>query len=188
MTRRQTIAVPPEQKRATVRAAAPATPSGELVQHLTELHGGLKQLAALASEKLAALRAADAPALELCAAREGELVREVLSKEQQRNALLARLAQSLRFSLAEGAGLTEIAARLPEPLASSVRARGMALRETAAELQRKNRLVASVAHNLQAHIRGVLGDVAKAARESLVYGSAGRHEAGSPRYWVDAVG
>jgi hypothetical protein len=84
--------------------------------------------------------------------------------------------------------LKDIAARLPEPLASSLRARSTVLQTSAAELQRKNRLAGRVAQNLQSHIRGIFADVAAAAQESLVYGPQGQHETGRPRCWVDAVG
>ena len=168
--------------------AALAQPLAELERHLADLHAILKDLAALAGEKLAALRAADTAGLEECAAREGELLRRVHSGEPTRRALLARVAQHLRCRPPGRIGLIEIADRLPEPRASSLRARSVALREIAAELQRKNQLVATVARNLQAHIRGVFAEVAKAAQESVVYGPAGRHEAGNTRSWVDAVG
>lgn len=169
----------------------PATlgePLGALVQHLTTLHAALRQLAELAGEKLAALRGADAEALQLCAARELVLLKEVLGAQQERNALLARLAQSLRCPQPQATRLTEIADRLPEPLASSLRARSAALREVATELQRKNQLAATVARNLQAHIRGIFAEVAGAAQESLVYGCKGAHQTSSTRCWVDAVG
>jgi hypothetical protein len=157
----------------------------ELSQHLADLHAALKQLAELATEKLAAMRRADTDALNGCAEREEGLLRTVLRDEQGRNAILARLAQSLHCPQVR---LTEIVDRLPEPVASALRARSVALKEIAGELQRRNRLAASVAQNLQAHIRGIFADVASANRESLVYGPRGQHEMSSPRRWVDAVG
>lgn len=167
------------------RAADVTTTARELGQHLADLHALLKQLAELAGAKLAAMRQADTNALNACAAHEEELLREVFRTEQARNAVLARLAQSLHCPEVR---LTEIADRLPEPLASSLRARSLALKETASELQRRNKLAASVAQNLQAHIRGIFADVASATQESLVYGPQGQHEMSSPRRWVDAVG
>ena len=177
----------------TIRQAA-SVPSGlpafeaearELGQHLAELHATLKQLAELATEKLAAMRRADTEALNGCAAREEELLRDVFRRQQARNALLARLAQSLHCPEAR---LPEIADRLPEPLASSLRARSLALQETVGDLQRRNTLAATVARNLQAHIRGIFAEVASANQETLVYGPRGQHEISRPRCWVDAVG
>ena len=167
------------------RAADLTETARELGQHLAALHATLKQLTELANTKLAAMRQADTNALNACAAREEELLREVFRMEQARNAVLARLAQSLHCP---NVRLTEIAARLPEPLASSLRARSLALKEIAGELQRRNKLAAIVAQNLQGHIRGVFADVASATQESLVYGPQGQHEMSSPRRWVDAVG
>jgi hypothetical protein len=160
----------------------------EVVRHLSDLHAALTQLTDLAGEKLAAMRAADADALTRCAAREAELLQAVLKADEQRPALLARLAQSLRRPQLQAAKLTEIADHLPEPAASALRARGLALREIAGQLQRKNRLAAVVAHNLQGHLRGIFAEVAKAAQQSVVYGPAGRHYGTGPRCWVDAVG
>jgi len=170
--------------------AAPHTPAltdtgRELGQHLANLHTSLKQLAELARTKLAAMRQADTTALTACAAREEELLRDVCRGEQARNAVLARLAQSLHCPRVR---LTEITDRLPQPLASQIRARSVALKEIASESQQRNKLAAAVAQNLQAHIRGIFADVANANQESLVYGPHGQHEMSSPRRWVDAVG
>lgn len=156
-----------------------------LGQYLADLLATLKELTALATEKLAAMRQADTEALNRCAAREEELLRELFRRQQARNAELARLAQTLHCPQP---CLSEIITRLPEPLASSLWARSVALKEIAVELQRRNRLAASVAQNLQAHIRGIFADVASATQESLVYGPRGQHELSSPRRWVDAVG
>lgn len=160
----------------------------ELGECLTALHAALKSLSELAAEKLAGLRAADTAALERCAKREEEVLREVFRGEQRRKAVLARVAQGLHLAEPARARLTEVAERLPEPLASSLRARNAALRATVGELQRKNQLAARVAQNLQSHIRGVFAEVARAAQESLVYGPQGQHEVGRPRSWVEAIG
>jgi flagellar biosynthesis/type III secretory pathway chaperone len=165
-----------------------ALPLRELSQYLADLHDALKRLGALAAEKLAALRTANTAALRDCAVRENELVRQVLCDEQQRDAVLARLAQSLPGCPPKPVRLTELIEHLPEPLAGPLRARRAGLQEMATELQRKNRLVEAVVRNLQAHIRGVFAEVAKAAQESLVYGARGQHEVGSTRCCMDAVG
>ena len=84
--------------------------------------------------------------------------------------------------------LGEIAGYLPEPTASAIRARSMALREMAQTLKRKNRLAAQVAQDLQTHIRGIFAELAKVNQEQVVYGPRGNHEQTSTRSWVDAVG
>ncbi len=160
----------------------------DTVQHLGELHAALTSLLELAGEKLAALRAADTVALHRCAVQEEELLARVMTTEQQQPALLARLAQSLRCESLARARLTEIADRLPEPAASVLRARNVALRETARQLQRKNRLAAEVARNLHRHLRGIFADAVKSAQESLVYGPQGSQHTPGTRCWVDAVG
>lgn len=179
-------------------------PARELIQHLSDLQAIMKRLVELATQKLAAMRKADTALLQSCAAQEDQLLRELFQQQQGRNAVLARLAQSLPAPVTpptdqlgvppQKLRLAEIAERLPEPLASTLRARTLALREIAEQLQRKNRLVASVAQNLQAHIRGIFAELAQIGQERTVYGPPGQHQAGaaagsSPRqWWVDAVG
>lgn len=168
--------------------AAVLEPLRELVDYLGELHGLLRALAELAGQKLAALRAADAARLHACAAREGSLLQEIFRTAQGRAAVLARLAQALHIADLRTLRLAGLADRLPEPQASLLRARSTALAQVAAELQRKNTLVAAVAHDLQAHIRGVFAELARVGQEPSGYGPAGRPQAGSRRCWVDAVG
>ena len=160
----------------------------ELNDGLGGLHELLKQLVELADQKLAGMRAADTAALQACAAREAEVLEELARSDQERQATLARLAQALQIPKSARGCLSEITARIPEPLASALRARRLALREIAAQLQRKNKLAAGVAHNLQAHIRAVFAEVAKANQESVVYGPQGRHEQAGVLSWLDAVG
>jgi len=169
----------------------PAVPSGplrELVGCLSNLQTALKRLLALAEEKLAAMRAADVGALRDCALREDALLKQVFMEEKQRKAVLARVAQSVPCSGQERVSLTELADHLPEPLASSLRARSTALQALAEKLQQKNRVAANVAQNLQSHIRGVFAAVAKVGQETGVYGPRGEHESNVERRWIDAVG
>ena len=160
----------------------------DLGQQLAELHARLKQLAEIAGEKLAALRRADTGALTRCAAREERLLRENLGSEPRYKALLARVAQALQCPQPQQATLTDVIARLTEPAASLLRARGEALRQAATELQRKNRLAAEVARKLQSHLRGLVADLASTPPETAVYGPQGRQAGGSPRRFIDAVG
>lgn len=160
----------------------------ELLDQLAGLHTALQSLVALATDKLAALRRADVPVLENCAARESELLTALARGEPQRKAVLARVAQALPGGGDGAPRLSAVAERLPEPWRSALRARNVALQEIAAELQQKNRLAARVAQNLHSHIRGIFAELAGAAQESAVYGPQGKHETGAPRCWVDAVG
>ena len=176
---------------ATTSTSTPAARAAllrELGAHLAGLHALMKKLAALADEKLAAMRRADTEALDGCTAREAELVQSAFADDAKRKAILARVAQSLHLPQPERARLSEIVARVPEPLASALAARNRALREIAAELQRKNRLAAKVAQNLQLHLRGLFAELAGAAQETRVYGPRGQHEGSRPRCWVEAVG
>lgn len=167
-------------------AAAQVLPA--LAQELTEFQQVLQQLAQLAGSKITALRAADTPALEACAAREEQLLREVFRREQQRKAVLARTAQALHVATDHGVTLGDLAAALPEPLASSLWARSAGLQAAAEELQRKNQLVALVAQKLQSHIRGIFAEVAGVTTATPLYGPAGQRDARATRTWVDAVG
>ena len=160
----------------------------ELRDALATLHGLLQQLTELAGRKLDAMRRADTGDLQSCAAMEHRLLRDVSAKRKQREAILARLAQSLHWPEAVAAPLGEIADRLPEPFSSSIRAKNRALREVADTLQQKNRLAAAVARNLHAHVRSIFAELAKANQECVLYGPSGQHEQTSTDAWVDAVG
>jgi len=169
---------------------APSLEQGvrELHENLAALQSLLRQLLEQADEKLAAIRGGETERLHRCAAREADLLEEVARVEQQRRALLARLAQGVPLALTPTAPLSEVLQHFPEPAASILRARSVALRQIATQLQEKNGLVARVAHNLQSHIGAIFAEVASANRESVVYGPKGQHEARYVRSWVDAVG
>lgn len=160
----------------------------ELLGYLTSLHTSLAALVTLAHEKLDALRRADSRALQECALREEELIRRVVLGSRKRDALFARVAQGLQQQSGRKLTLAELTDALPEPQKSTLRARSVALRNAAAELQQKNRVIAKVARNLHSHIRGVFAEVAKLAQESEVYGAKGTQEAGQNACWLDAVG
>lgn len=159
-----------------------------LIENLAGLQGLLRQLLESTTAKLAAIRAADAEGLQRGAAREAEMLEQVYRLEQQRTAVLARLAQVLPGAAAKQARLSEIAALLPEPAASALRARNAALQQIALELRQKNGLVARVARHLQSHLAAVFSALAQANQESVVYGPKGQHAARRVRSWVDAVG
>ena len=170
---------------------APSEPEAhvrDLLAMLTALHDSLRQLVELADRKLAAMRIADTEALQRCTAEEGRLLQAVFARERQRDAILARLAQDLPQPGGGPAELSEIADRLAEPSSSRLQAKIAGLCQTATALREKNRLAATVARNLHAHVRTVFDDVANANRESVVYGPNGKHEQRNPQTWVDAVG
>lgn len=181
------ITVQPEP-RVLPSPAALAEPLGGLMEYLGELHVLLQRLTELSREKLASLRRADTEGLQSCAARERELLERVFRAAQGRAAVLARLAQALHIADLKDLRLVHFAERLPEPHASALRARIAALEQSARQLQQKNEIAATVAHNLQSHIRGVFAALAKATQEHTGYGPKGMPEMTSTRCWVDAVG
>lgn len=160
----------------------------DLLAALTALHERLGALTALAVEKLAALRTADVDAIEKLAQREEAALQSLQELDAQRKAVLARLAQLWPASESFEPKLEEIAARLPEPFSSQIRAKSEGLRSAAGALEQKNALLATVARTLHSHVRGVFADLAKDAQETLVYGRSGQHEKHTARCWVDAVG
>ena len=95
-------------------------PVDELLQYLQTLHTLLKNLVTLANEKLAALRKADSAALIDCAAREGVLIRDVLFGQQQRDALLARVAQRLPAEAGEVTTVGALAEHFSEPINNTI--------------------------------------------------------------------
>jgi ribosome-binding protein aMBF1 (putative translation factor) len=160
----------------------------ELLDSLSEFQRSLAALVELAGRKVSAMRAADAADLYACAREEGHLLEQAGAAEQRRQAIVARLAQTLRAERLRAAPLSEIADRFAEPHASAIRARSMGLRELARELGEKNHLAASVARNLHSHLRAVLSELARANLESLGYGPTGQREEIRTHSWVDAVG
>jgi hypothetical protein len=159
-----------------------------LAETLSELQPALRRLIELSERKLAALRRADTEGLTRCAQEEKELLQSVQLLERRRHAVLARLAQQLRWPPAAGATLSHIADRLHEPISSVIRARIAPLRDLASTLEKTNRLAASVARNLHQHLRALFADVARANQETVVYGPLGQPEMRTTRAWVDAVG
>jgi hypothetical protein len=155
---------------------------------LTAWHDQLGRLAELAAEKLAAMRAADADALQRCSADEAELLERVRSTAADREAALAGVAQAVRWEGVKTARLPQLAARLPQPHASRIHAKSLALREIAGTLEKRNRLAAGVARNLQSHLRAVLEGLAQGGQESVVYGRSGQFQNAAALNWVDAVG
>jgi hypothetical protein len=160
----------------------------DLLATLNALQQMLGQLLDLAVRKLAAMRHADTGALHKCAAEESVVLHALFEKEKERDAVIARLAQSLPLPEGGPLRLSHIAERLPEPLGSRLRAKTLGLRQVAGALQEKNRLAARVARNLHTHICAVFEDVAKVNQESVVYGPSGKHEQRNKETWVDAVG
>jgi flagellar biosynthesis/type III secretory pathway chaperone len=160
----------------------------EVLDTLATLQGLLQRLTELASRKLDAMRRADTGDLQSCTAMEHRLLADVSAARKEREAIVARLAQTLHWPEAVTAPLGEVADRLPEPFSSYIRAKNRALREVADTLQQKNRLAAVVARNLHTHVRSIFAELAKANQECVLYGPSGQHEQTSTDAWVDAVG
>lgn len=182
------------QSRPSLRIAPP--PHGDtrltgraLLECLQSLHESLQLLSDIADAKLLAMRQADPPGLHACAEREGKVLQQVGQLEQQRGALLARLAQLVQVKDLRRKPLSEIAELLPEPECSALRARTAGLRHISQQLQHKNQLAAEVARQLQSHIRAIFNDLAENAQERVVYGSNGQMNGhNKPRLMVDALG
>ena len=160
----------------------------ELLDLLSSLQDLLRQLTDLAGTKLQAMRGADASGLHQCAARECQVLERLFQREQDRDAVLARVAQALRYEPDSRPRLTEIAEKLPEPHSSRLRAKITGLQQVSTKLRQKNQLAAEVARHLHKHIRAVFEDLAQVNRESVVYGPNGQHEQRINKTWVDAVG
>lgn len=179
--------MPPERP-AIAAADSLADDVSALLTVMQDLHGGIRTLVGLASDKLAALRCADVGALRECAERESQALRTMHAIGLEKRAVVARLAQRLRCPQLRSERLAEIAARLGEPFCSRITAKTQGLRESAARLQQKSRLAERVARGLHSHVRTAMQDVAQANEESIGYGPDGRTEQQRTRNWVDAVG
>ena len=188
---RRTI-VRPENRGAKMRISAVGEPdlvrvfesvpaADELLDSLSSLQDWLRQLTELAEVKLQAMRRADAEGLHRCAARECQVLEQLFQCERARDAIVARVAQALRYEADERPRLTEIAEKLPEPASSRLRAKIAGLQQVSTNLRQKNRLAAEVARHLHKHIRAVFEDLAQVNRESVVYGPTDNTNNGSTR-------
>lgn len=162
--------------------------AARLMALLDELYRHVDRLQDLADRKLDALRAADAATLQKCSVEEARQLEALFRQEGQRDAVLARLAQSLHAADGRRCPLRELVREIPEPYASQITAKTVGLRVLSESLKRKNDLAARVARGLHTHIRSVFAAVAEANQETVVYGSDGRHEPRNRDGWVDAVG
>ncbi len=167
---------------------APSDPRRALLENLAEHQTLLATLVEIGREKMDAVRSADSQGLHRCTSREASVLERVLDFERRRKAVVARLAQTLRLRSPDTLTLSDIANELREPFSSSVRARMLALRAVAVELQHLNRVAAVVARDLHQHIRDVFTVLANANRESVVYGPQGRERMATSKNILDAVG
>lgn len=161
----------------------------ELLEALSASSDTVSRLAALAGQKLSALRQADADALHRCAQVEGRLVAALTQLIRQRQAVLARLAQALHAPPLAQRPISELAARLDPPQASLLLAAAQRLAMLGGELQRKNALTARAARGLQEHIHAALAALQAEPTPDVTYRASGqrdRQSAGSK--WIDAVG
>ena len=168
----------------------PATPvtANTLHETLTRLYDLLAELTALSERKLSAMRAANAVELQQIALLESRLLPQLVDSQQRRDAVLARLAQSLHGLAPDAPRLSAALEKLPEPWRSKLAAKTEGLRALAEKLKHNNRLAADVAQGVQSHIRAVFAAVAEAQQEAIAYARDGTHERTSKNTWIDAVG
>jgi mannitol-1-phosphate/altronate dehydrogenase len=159
-----------------------------LLDESAALQEHMHRLSNLADDKLRAMRAADVPALENCAAGEAELIREVCTRETAWKAALARLAQQLPPGATDSPTLQEMINRFSEPLRSRALARISGLEHSARQLHKKNEIAAAVARNLQEHLRGAFATIAAPPADRPTYGPPGQPATMPSRSWVDAFG
>lgn len=168
--------------------ARPATLAPRLLETLGALEHQLSSLVELAEEKLAAMRAADTTRLNACACQEAAALEGLFALDQQRAAILARLAQTLPDERVTERRLSEIAHVFDEPARGKLLEKTRVLRDLGERLRKKNQLAATVARHLHKHIRAVFADVAKASQESAGYGPDGRGKQQTRETWVNAIG
>ncbi len=177
----------PQAQPARLLAAAD-DPIKALVQHLAALHALLRELEQIAVAKLAAMRKADAQALQDCASRESHLLEQVLRLARLRPAVLARAAQSLPGAAPAAPTLSQIANRAPQPISSALRARMRGLEEVTLRLQESNRVAALVARELHARVRDLFAALANGQRGKCGYGPQGRETLSGANALFEAVG
>lgn len=168
--------------------AAEAITLNDLDTSLANTTNALTQLVALAERKLVALRSADTITLHQTARLEKQELERTFALEQERSAIVARVAQGLPGRKAERLRLSEIAECLPAPWNAKIGEKTRVLKRLSEMLQQKNRLAAGVAQNLHKHIRAVMEELATSTHEPHGYRRDGRREHGTANNWVDAIG
>jgi len=158
-----------------------------LLADMSRLH---QKLLEAVRHKLEAIRGADAEAMHRAARQEGELARRIKDQEGLRQLLMEELGEELGLASAQVRKLTvsELAARVAEPVRSRLTVLGAELRKCATEIARLNRVNAVVSQEMLKHFRTVYDTVTRGTVTRDFYGRTGRPQRGTPLALIDTTG
>ncbi|MFN0010748.1 MAG: flagellar export chaperone FlgN [Phycisphaerales bacterium] len=127
-----------------------------------------EHLARIALEHRRALSTADRLGVERCAAAQQAVAERLLPIEARRVAWAERVARPM--GLAPGAALSAILAWTAEPARGRVLASAARLREVGEAVREQHRVIRAASEALLAHVKGIMGQVARNLSHTGVYG------------------
>jgi hypothetical protein len=164
--------------------------SGELAFLLSDLKKLHEELLAVIQHKLAAMRRADADAINSCLAREQFLVGRIRQQEGLRQQLVQLIGKELGLTPEQAVRLPlkALAERLDEPRRGQLLAQAAGLRETMLGIDRSSKVAAMVTGEMLKHFRQVCLAMARAVQSTGTYSPTGRLNSEAPAGVFEAVG
>ena len=138
---------------------------------LTAAHG---ELLDLVIEHRRAISRGDAASIQQCLSRQGMLAPRIAELERDRRQAVTQIC-----GRPDGT-ISDVIAKLPEPLRAPVAATAARLKSVLTTIQRENNVVRTATHTLIAHIDGLMQQVARALSHAGTYSRKGRIESGGP--------
>lgn len=162
----------------------------DLVRLLGDLAGLHAEMAALAREKLAAMRTADGERIAAITAREMPLADRLAEREGLRRQITRRIVETLGLarSRADGLRVTELADLIPEPRRSQLITAATGLRQRLEELQRLQQTNALITREMLKHLSGVMAVMCGGGPAAEGYTRGGRHAQPYTASVFEAVG
>ena len=170
----------------------------DLVRLLGDQTGLHVEMIAHMRDKLVAMRAADADAIQAITSRELQLAEKAAEREGLRRQIARKIVEGLKreqgLSIPGGSGhaetmkLSELAEFLPEPRRSQLITAATGLKVALLELQRLQRTNLLITQETLKHLRHVVAVMCGGGPASESYSRGGQHAQCSPARVFEAVG
>lgn len=162
----------------------------DLAVLLDALRGMYQQLFSLIDAKMSAMRAADLERLQALTREEQELSGRLRERLGLRRQLMELVAGGAGFAQREAKSVTlsQLASRLPGPLAGPLEAARAGLREAMSRAAQANRVCGAAARELLQHMHWIFASVRPQADEPAVYSRNGATAAVCDPLLIDALG
>lgn len=162
----------------------------DLVRLLADLSGLHADLAALAREKLAAMRQANSERITAITNQEAALAERLAEREGLRRQITRRIAESLGLPRAQADALrvSDLADLLAEPRRSQLLTAATGLRQKVEELQRIQRTNVLITHEMLKHMSEVIAVMCGQGAAAEYYTRGGRRAQPRTASVFEAVG